>query len=164
MNDLRTTVGVLNGSADRDAGISAAPPRVRPDHDGERGSARHMSRRQSIAERARRDSSEDPDETAAATADAPSAVDVESDDDVTLLDEETRRRLVKAKLAERASRRDEVESGPNSRPSRRRDSEERPSKGEDGFPWTFQLDEDEEPEELQASTPLLSRAFRATTG
>lgn len=56
--------------------------------------------------------------------------------------------------------------GPASRPNRRRQvaaSAENGEEAEDGFPWHHQYD-DEEPEELQASSPLLSRAFRATTG
>ncbi len=53
--------------------------------------------------------------------------------------------------------------GPSSRPSRRRDVAEEGEEVEDRFPWHFQFDDDE-PEELQASSPLLSRAFRATIG
>ena len=34
---------------------------------------------------------------------------------------------------------------------------------DDKFPWHFQFDDDE-PEELQAKTPLLSRAFRSSVG
>ncbi len=158
MNDLRTTAAI-NGAADRQAsGISSAPPRVRPERTDDRASAGKMSRRQSIVERARQDSTDPPSEVA--------APDVDGDDinELTLIDDEARERLVNAKLAERASRRDQAEKGPDSRPSRRRAKAEPVSKGEDGFPWTFQLDDEDEPEELQASTPLLSRAFRATTG
>ncbi len=53
--------------------------------------------------------------------------------------------------------------GPASRPNRRRDVAEETEEEEDRFPWHFQFDDDE-PEELQASSPLLSRAFRATIG
>jgi len=50
---------------------------------------------------------------------------------------------------------------PLSRPSRRRAIE---AENDDAsFPWHHQF-EDDEPEELQATSPLLSRAFRATTG
>jgi hypothetical protein len=53
--------------------------------------------------------------------------------------------------------------GPSSRPNRRREVSEEDTEEEDRFPWHFQFDDDE-PEELQASSPLLSRAFRATIG
>ncbi len=55
-----------------------------------------------------------------------------------------------------------IEAGPESRPARRRDVEVEDDSG-DKFPWHHQFDDDE-PEELQATSPLLSRAFRATTG
>jgi hypothetical protein len=53
--------------------------------------------------------------------------------------------------------------GPSSRPNRRREVAEDVPEEEDRFPWHFHFDDDE-PEELQASSPLLSRAFRATIG
>lgn len=55
------------------------------------------------------------------------------------------------------------DEGPSSRPDRRRAVSEDDADEEDKFPWHFQFDDDE-PEELQASSPLLSRAFRATIG
>ncbi len=55
-----------------------------------------------------------------------------------------------------------AEVGPDSRPARRRDADNEDDDG-DKFPWHHQF-EDDEPEELQATSPLLSRAFRATTG
>lgn len=164
MNDLRTTAGVVIGVTDREAGITAAPPRVRPEQNGEQGPARKMSRRQSIVERARQEAAELQDEIDATVVDERSERDLDEVDDLSLLDGEARERLVNAKLAERATRRGGGDSGPNSRPSRRRAAEKPATTDEDGFPWTFHLDEDDEPEELQASTPLLSRAFRASTG
>ena len=163
MNDLRTTAGVVNGVAGGEGGITSAPPRVRPERSDETNSSRQMSSRQSIVERARRESAELQDEINATVIDAPSGTEPDEVDDLSLLDEEARERMVNAKLAERASRRG-ADGGPDSRPSRRRETPAAATSGEDGFPWTFQLNEDEEPEELQASTPLLSRAFRATTG
>lgn len=56
----------------------------------------------------------------------------------------------------------ETENGVTSRPNRRRETEEVAS-DEEKFPWHFQFDDDE-PDQLQASSPLLSRAFRATIG
>lgn len=53
-------------------------------------------------------------------------------------------------------------SGVPTRPNRRRETEEEPA-DEEKFPWHFQFDDDE-PDQLQASSPLLSRAFRATIG
>ncbi len=58
---------------------------------------------------------------------------------------------------------DAESEGPSSRPNRRREVAEEGTEEEDRFPWHFQFDDDE-PKELQASSPLLSRAFRATIG
>jgi hypothetical protein len=67
------------------------------------------------------------------------------------------------------------DNGPASRPARRRDvvdDEEldlSPDVGDeaddedDKFPWHYQFDDDE-PQELQAKSPLLSRAFRSSVG
>lgn len=168
MNDLRTTSGVVNGTsavAEGDGGITAAPPRVRPERTAERSaSARQMSRRQSIVERARREAAELQDEIDATVLAKSSDETSNESDQLTLLDDEARERVVNAKLAERASRRGQADKGPNSRPSRRRTADEPVAKTEDGFPWAFNLDDDEEPHELHASTPLLSRAFRASAG
>ncbi len=166
MNDLRTTSGAVAGVADRDHGISSAPPRVRPDSDEERTSTGRMSRRQSIAERARRDA---PAAESTGSGDETSSTNGVDSNEPTLFDDEAQQRLLDEKLAERAARRPsagkgQAGRGPDSRPSRRRRVEEPAAKGEDGFPWTFHLDDEDEPEELQASTPLLSRAFRASTG
>lgn len=142
----------------------ATPPRVRPErNDGAHGANRKMSYRQSIVERARREAAELHDEIDSTVLDEPAVDASGNSDQLALLDDETRERVVNAKLAERASRRSQAE-GPNARPARRRGSDEPAAEGEDAFPWTFHRDDDEQPEELHASTPLLSRAFRATTG
>jgi len=52
---------------------------------------------------------------------------------------------------------------PSSRPSKRREVDEEPEEQQDRFPWHFQF-KDDEPEELQAKSPLLSRAFRYSVG
>lgn len=53
---------------------------------------------------------------------------------------------------------------PESRPTKRRDLSEEVAVAEDEkFPWHHQY-HDDEPEEMQASSPLLSRAFRSSTG
>lgn len=167
MNDLRTTSRVLSPVPDGDAVITSTPPRVRPEQGGDLGSeragSRKMSRRQSIAERARQEamaqvgSDESDDGSGEAVARADGAADSAAS---TLFDDEA----LNAKLARRASRRARADQGPESRPSRRRKVDEEEPVEQDRFPWSFQLDDDEEPEELRASTPLLSRAFRATTG
>ncbi len=168
MNDLRTTSAIVKGAtgvvADGDGGITAAPPRVRPERKDERGGSRKMSRRQSIVERARREAAELHEEIDATVIEERGAEASEDVDQLNLLDDEARERVVNVKLAERDSRRTQAGKGPNSRPARRRQADEPAAKGEEGFPWTFHLDHEDEPEELHASTPLLSRAFRATTG
>ncbi|MEM8924751.1 MAG: hypothetical protein AAGD35_14705 [Actinomycetota bacterium] len=75
------------------------------------------------------------------------------------------------RAAARARRRAAAEnSGPASRPSKRREVDPEPEAGaeaeeEEKFSWTFKFDDDEEqPEELQAKSPLLSRAFRSSVG
>jgi hypothetical protein len=65
-----------------------------------------------------------------------------------------------ARSRRRKARTDEV---PASRPSRRREAAEEVDVEQDRFPWHHQY-QDDEPEEMQASTPLLSRAFRSSTG
>ncbi len=56
-----------------------------------------------------------------------------------------------------------ADEGPESRPTRRRDVPEDVEEPEERFPWHHQY-QDDEPEEMQASSPLLSRAFRSSTG
>ena len=183
MNDLRSTSQAIDGGDDGSSGISSTPPRVRPERIAERGAKKKMSRRQSIAERARQEavakaaavadddavdtdfhdgeSVDDVDGIAIVEAADHSSDSSEDSGDQTLFDDE----VLNAKLARRAARRGKGQDGPDSRPSRRRElDDDEAESGEDRFPWHFQFDEDDEPEELQASTPLLSRAFRATTG
>ena len=57
---------------------------------------------------------------------------------------------------------DEVKA-PASRPSRRREVADPLAAEDDKFPWHHQFNDDE-PEELQAKSPLLSRAFRSSVG
>lgn len=52
---------------------------------------------------------------------------------------------------------------PSSRPTKRREMFETDDAEDDKFPWHHQFDDDE-PEELQAKSPLLSRAFRSSVG
>ena len=113
-----------------------------------------MSRRQSIAERARGADGEAVQDPAAQT---------ESNDHKF---KSSRPRpepeTANAAVAD-ADLDDADDEGPSSRPNRRREMAEEGEETEDRFPWHFQFDDDE-PEELQASSPLLSRAFRATIG
>ena len=51
-----------------------------------------------------------------------------------------------------------------SRPTKRREVYDAEEAEDDKFPWHYQFEEDEEPEELQAKSPLLSRAFRSSVG
>lgn len=170
MNDLRSRSRPLSAVPDEDAVITSTPPRVRPEteveadagrgegQDADRSSGKKMSRRQSIAERARkREQAEDDEAVAVAEEsadgdhrfrDSRSGVVAEADSDA---------------AAEKSGKDDDADDGPSSRPKRRREvaAEEEPE--EDRFPWHHQFDDDE-PEELQASSPLLSRAFRATIG
>ena len=56
------------------------------------------------------------------------------------------------------------DKGPASRPTKRREVFDADTAQDDKFPWHYQFDEDDEPEELQAKSPLLSRAFRSSVG
>lgn len=58
---------------------------------------------------------------------------------------------------------DDEDNGPPSRPSRRREVVDEDDVEDDKFPWHHQFDDDE-PQELQAKSPLLSRAFRSSVG
>ncbi len=175
MNDMRSTAQAIDVGDEPANGISSTPPRSRPERVANRG-AKKMSRRQSIAERARQEAVAKSE--AASAADFSDEVDepiekavsaeVESGDrsaaDQTLFDDESLNAKLADRASQRASRRRRKE-GLDSRPARRRDADEDVAEAEeDRFPWHFQFDEDDEPEELQASTPLLSRAFRASTG
>lgn len=55
-------------------------------------------------------------------------------------------------------------NGLASRPTKRREVYDAEEVEDDKFPWHYQFEEDEEPEELQAKSPLLSRAFRSSVG
>jgi hypothetical protein len=61
------------------------------------------------------------------------------------------------------ARRARTDQAPSTRPSKRRDALEEEEPEEDRFPWHFQFQNDE-PEELQAKSRLLSRAFRSSVG
>jgi hypothetical protein len=144
-----------------------------------------MSRRQSIAERARKLGVEAPDEDdtivlaedgSAVVSTNPASTNgdsVNGDDHKFRSSRPAKKRpgVAAAEAEDEAAQLAlEVEAdaeaegeGPSSRPNRRREMSEEEVPEEDKFPWHFQFDDDE-PEELQASSPLLSRAFRATIG
>jgi hypothetical protein len=129
-----------------------------------------MSRRQSIAERARKLGVEAPDEddTIVLAEDGSAVVSTNpastNGDSVNGDDHKFRSSRPAKKRPGVAEADAEAEGeGPSSRPNRRREMSEEEVPEEDKFPWHFQFDDDE-PEELQASSPLLSRAFRATIG
>lgn len=155
MNDLRSRSRALAAVPDEGTAPTSTPPRVRPENDEQSG--RRMSRRQSIAERARRLEDEG---VAGARRDGR-----ENTDDHKF---KSSRPRIDEELTATASSRDEAQAetrpeGPSSRPSRRRDVAEEAEETEDRFPWHFQFDDDE-PDELHASSPLLSRAFRSSIG
>ena len=70
-----------------------------------------------------------------------------------------------AAAARSPARRSTSTAAPSSRPAKRRDlvEEETEEPEEDKFPWHHQFQNDE-PEELQAKSRLLSRAFRSSVG
>ncbi|MEM9562935.1 MAG: DUF3499 family protein [Actinomycetota bacterium] len=167
MNDLRSRNRSLSAVPDEGAVPTSTPPRVRP----EPASARKMSRRQSIEERATRTEGPAADDdhlfrssrtaesesadaepvTGVAAAAAPAA-------DQAPVSTTRRRGKVGAGVTD-----DESADAPESRPTRRRDVPEESAEPEERFPWHHQY-QDDEPEEMQASSPLLSRAFRSSTG
>jgi hypothetical protein len=159
MNDLRSRGRSLSAVPDEGSVPTSTPPRVRPPEDG---AARHMSKRQSISERAGQatdETAEDGDDSLAATAD-------ERPDSKRATAEAGAR----STAAARSATDDDVDGdgdAPASRPKRRRDvaAEDETEQQEEQFAFHFGFKSDEdEPAELQASSPLLSRAFRATTG
>ncbi|MGB5759825.1 MAG: hypothetical protein WBM50_23120 [Acidimicrobiales bacterium] len=155
MNDLRSRNRALAAVPDEGSAPTSTPPRVRPD--SEELAGRRMSRRQSIAERARR---LDAEHEAVVDADiAPVSDDHKFTSSRPGPDQAA---PAVAEVGPVAADGAEAE-GPATRPSRRREVGEEAEVEEDRFPWHFQFDHDE-PEELQASSPLLSRAFRATIG
>lgn len=131
-----------------------------------------MSRRQSITERARR--ADAGDVAPAARGDQPvaaEAAEVTESAEVPAAEDHKFRSsrpapapvVADGELAAGKRRKGEDGDAPASRPTRRRDVAEEAEEDEDRFPWHFQY-EDDEPEEMQASSPLLSRAFRSSTG
>lgn len=188
MNDLRSTSRALGG-ADEPL-VAATPPRVRPStiedrparraRADERPSARSqrggatMSTRQSIQERARRTGGVEP-VTAADDLDLDLDLDLDVDDNSDHGDQRsadvlplTRDRRPAADPVARSGRSRAAADGtaPSSRPARRREAtaETEEPRQQDLFPWHYEFDGEDEPEELHASSPLLSRAFRATIG
>lgn len=160
MNDLRSRNRGLSAVPEEGSVPTSTPPRVRP----EPLSARTMSKRQSIEERA-------------AAADTPAVAEADPVDDDHMFrssrpasaeaDEPAEReasaeRPAKGRKTKRA-RADDAADAPDSRPSRRRDVPDEAGEPEERFPWHHQYNDDE-PEEMQASSPLLSRAFRSSTG
>jgi len=153
MNDLRSRNRALSAVPDEGTAPTTTPPRVRPE--SEAAASRRMSRRQSIVDRARQT---EPEVAAPAPGDhkfkssrpAPDEADAPA-------------ATTPAAGTAGSAKPDGSDAGPSTRPSRRRDVAEEVEETEDRFPWHFQFDDDE-PEELHASSPLLSRAFRATIG
>lgn len=178
MNDLRSRSRGLSAVPDEGSVPTSTPPRDRRETEDQAG--RRMSRRQSIAERAK--------QAAAGEVEGFQEVLPVSDDAMfassRAVEQKAARAQAQSEAAEAEAAEAEAEAaesgeyegktknkqakGPSSRPDRRREvaedgSDEEAEENEDRFPWHFQFDDDE-PEELQASSPLLSRAFRATTG
>lgn len=181
MNDLRSRNRALSAVPDEGSVPTSTPPRVRPepaagadgsgrversraerDTDGAPGSGKSgqagttMPRRQSIAERVRKTGEVD-----RVTADGGG---------VTAGDHKFRSSRPAASGDETMapgsrsnSASAKADEGPDSRPTRRRDVPEDVEEPEERFPWHHQY-QDDEPEEMQASSPLLSRAFRSSTG
>ena len=154
MNDLRSRNRSLSAVPDEISAPTSTPPRIRPETDESTG--RRMSRRQSIIERARQiDEAEGTEVAVAGSNDHKFRSSRPRPEDQQVgVDEED---------VTAAQDNSSGPEGPSSRPNRRRQVAEDAPDEEDRFPWHFQFDDDE-PEELQASSPLLSRAFRATIG
>jgi hypothetical protein len=181
MNDLRSRSRSLAAVPDEGSVPTSTPPRDRRESEEQYG--RRMSRRQSIAERAKQAGGTDgvdgavvdgaeAERVAAETAGGPvqEVLPVVEDDPKFTSSRPVKKKQAAAEAddatagSNRSSSRRNDDDGPSSRPNRRRDvADETEEPEEDRFPWHFQFDDDE-PEELQASSPLLSRAFRATTG
>lgn len=187
MNDLRSRSRSLAAVADEDASPQSTPPRVRPEgaSDESRSSGQRMSPRQSIEERARQDVQRQVEdepvnsEPASAQANGQRLTKKQRRAARAAQRAKEREQRVKATAAESAENgqpesvasspaavargTEQPDGGVPSRPNRRRETEESPDPEEEKFPWHFQFDDDE-PDQLQASSPLLSRAFRATIG
>jgi hypothetical protein len=167
MNDLRSRNRALAAVPDEGTVPTSTPPRIRPERsaaaepatpatadDGVVAEAadgtsrsRKMPRRQSIEERAR------------------STAEVEAEgDDTRFRSSRPSPAILPAAATGAARRSTSADDAPDSRPTKRRDvPEEVASADEDRFPWHYQY-QDDEPEEMQASSPLLSRAFRSSAG
>ncbi len=151
MNDLRSRNRALAAVPDEGTAPTSTPPRVRPETaEADEDANSRMSRRQSIIERARQ-LEENGGQVASNDHKFKSSRPIPNGT-------ETNGAETNGAVAE-----DDKPEGPSSRPNRRREVAGTEPEDEDKFPWHFQFDDDE-PEELQASSPLLSRAFRATTG
>lgn len=157
MNDLRSRNRALAAVPDEGTAPTSTPPRVRPETAGAEEDANgRMSRRQSIIERARQ-----LEESGAPV--TPSEHRFKSSRPMPAGDgAEVNGAAANGRVGDPDGKESKPE-GPSSRPNRRREVAGSEPEDEDKFPWHFQFDDDE-PEELQASSPLLSRAFRATTG
>ncbi len=150
MNDLRSTSKAL-GEGDQ-AIVEATPPRVRPRTPAQDSASRTISARQSMAERAA---------TRGQNGGGHNQTEPESDTVIDLTDGNQAPEV--ADRPPKRSRDTETEAGPASRPARRREAEEVEEDADstqDVFPWHYEFNEDDEPEELHAKSPLLSRAFR----
>lgn len=157
MNDLRSrnrSLAPVRELGPKTGEIVSAPPRQNPRH---RANPLFESSREAVPEdeeSPEASSSEDDNplsfpvsrELRAMPTIAPSA---EADDDESDEVEMSTERADKA--------------GPSSRPSRRRECADLDALEDDKFPWHYQFNDDE-PEELQATSPLLSRAFRSSVG
>ncbi len=177
MNDLRSRSRSLAAVPDEGSVPTSTPPRDRRESEEQAG--RRMSRRQSIAERAKRAAADgqpieeqmplpvsEDDSKFASSRPATERVSAEAaKQELTEQEQAESEIAASSDVAANGSRPGKKGSkGPSSRPNRRREvADEESEENEDRFPWHFQFDDDE-PEELQASSPLLSRAFRATTG
>jgi len=177
MNDLRSRNRALSAVPDEGSVPTSTPPRVRPEPaagtegagrversraerdaaDGLPGSGKTMPRRQSIAERVRKTG--EVDRVSADATPADDAGDHKFRSSRPAPSDEAASQEARPGRSASAS----ADEGPESRPTRRRDVPEDVEEPEERFPWHHQY-QDDEPEEMQASSPLLSRAFRSSTG
>ena len=171
MNDLRTTRKLAAVPDQKHPTITRTPPRSRPatgeviskalpktrpvDEDEDTKKLRRRRSANDLKPVSSADADIDLDESEQES-EAEGGQDVASVRAVSEQDDETE---TEAEVVE-VSAESTTEQGPTKRPARRRDD---PEDSEESFPWHHQFDDDE-PEELQATSPLLSRAFRATTG
>ncbi len=179
MNDLRSRNRALSAVPDEGSVPTSTPPRVRPEPaagadgagrversrveresaDGLPASGKTMPRRQSIAERVRKTGEVD-------RVDAEETLVADDAGDHKFRSSRPSPSSGEAASSESRPSRSasaKADEGPESRPTRRRDVPEDVDEPEERFPWHHQY-QDDEPEEMQASSPLLSRAFRSSTG